>query len=83
MLFGRAPTYRAVATLHLPIADVVGRFGDVCTELEPIHERTCLVRSSGTDTLEWLAFRLVQLGCEFDVHEPPELFEYLRELGAG
>jgi predicted DNA-binding transcriptional regulator YafY len=33
------------------------------------------------DTLEWLAFRLVQFGCEFEVHEPPELIEHLRELG--
>ena len=37
---------------------------------------------SQTDTLEWLAFRLTMLGCEFEVHEPRELAEYLRELGA-
>lgn len=27
--------------------------------------------------VDYLAFRLVQLGCEFEVHEPPELREYL------
>ncbi|MEU4781619.1 WYL domain-containing protein [Micromonospora sp. NPDC023633] len=31
-------------------------------------------------TLEWLAWRLLTLGCEFEVHEPPELVAYLREI---
>jgi hypothetical protein len=30
----------------------------------------------------WASFRLVLLDCEFEVHEPPELAEYLRALGA-
>lgn len=34
------------------------------------------------DTLEWLAARLLILGCELQVHELPELSAYLRELGA-
>jgi hypothetical protein len=37
---------------------------------------------SHTDTLEWLAFRLFMLDCEFEVHEPPELAAYLRMLTA-
>jgi predicted DNA-binding transcriptional regulator YafY len=60
---------------------VVGRLGDAPGDLEPIDERSCRVHSQ-TDTLEWLAFRLTMLGCEFEVHEPRELAEYLRELGA-
>ena len=32
--------------------------------------------------MEWLALRLVTLGCEFEVHQPPRLVEYLRALGA-
>jgi predicted DNA-binding transcriptional regulator YafY len=75
-----APTYRAVATLHAPAADVARRLGDYAGDLEPIDERTCRLHSH-TDTLEWLAFRLAMLGCEFQVHEPPELAEYLRTLG--
>jgi hypothetical protein len=35
-----------------------------------------------TDTLEWLAFRLTILGCEFEVHQPPELLQYLRTLSS-
>ncbi|MGW0484793.1 helix-turn-helix transcriptional regulator [Nonomuraea sp. NPDC003214] len=75
-----APTYQAVATLHAPIEQVAVRLGDA-TELEPLDERRCLIRSRG-DTLDWLAFRLLAIGCEFDVHEPPELVEHLRALAA-
>ncbi|MEV4417446.1 hypothetical protein [Catellatospora sp. NPDC049609] len=27
-----------------------------------------------------MAWRLLTLGCEFEVHEPPELIAYLREI---
>lgn len=47
----------------------------------PIDEQTCRWHSHA-DTLEWLAFRLITLSCEFDVHQPPELAEYLHALGA-
>jgi predicted DNA-binding transcriptional regulator YafY len=80
-LYSLAPTYRAVATLHLPAEQVAGRFGDATAEVEPIDEHSCRLRSH-TDTLEWLASRLAMLGCEFEVHEPPELADYLRALGA-
>jgi predicted DNA-binding transcriptional regulator YafY len=45
------------------------------------HEHSCRLRTH-TDTLEWIAFRLMMLGCDFTVHEPPELIGYLRTLGA-
>ncbi|WP_433271756.1 helix-turn-helix transcriptional regulator [Actinosynnema sp. CS-041913] len=78
-MFSLAPTYRAVVTVHLPIADVRERLGDSPEALEPVGETRTHVRSH-TDTLEYLAFQLVQLGCEFEVHEPPELVAYLQEL---
>jgi predicted DNA-binding transcriptional regulator YafY len=74
------PTYRAVATLHAPVDQVAGRLGDAVAALEPIDEHTCRLHSH-TDTVGWLALRLAMLGCEFEVHDPPELAEYLRELG--
>ena len=46
------------------------------------HNDRPLPEHSQTDTLEWLAFRLALLGCEFEVHEPSELTEYVRALGA-
>jgi WYL domain len=68
-------------TLHAPAADVARRLGDAAGVLEPLDEQTCRLRSPA-DTLEWLAFRLAGLGCDFDVHQPPELAGYLRALGA-
>ncbi|GII02049.1 helix-turn-helix transcriptional regulator [Planobispora takensis] len=80
-LYSLAPTYSAVATLHMPAAEAAARLGDASGDVEPIDERTCRLRGH-TDTLEWLAFRLVMLDCEFEVHEPPELLGYLAALGA-
>jgi predicted DNA-binding transcriptional regulator YafY len=74
------PVHSAVATLHAPIDEVRGRIGDGPGDLEPIDAGRCRLRSH-TDTLEWLAFSLLRLGCEFEVHEPPELREHLRALG--
>nr|BFE99339.1 YafY family protein [Streptoalloteichus tenebrarius] len=78
-LYSLAPTYEVVATLHAPLAEVAGRLGATPGELEPIDERRCRLRGRA-DTLEWLAFRLTALGCEFEVHEPQELIDYLRAL---
>jgi predicted DNA-binding transcriptional regulator YafY len=35
---------------------------------------------AGDDDLGWLARRIAILGVDFDVHEPPELAEHLREF---
>ncbi|AHH99816.1 hypothetical protein KALB_6457 [Kutzneria albida DSM 43870] len=34
------------------------------------------------DTPEWLATRLLRLGCEFEVHGPPQLAERLLDMAA-
>ncbi|MGW4501666.1 helix-turn-helix transcriptional regulator [Micromonospora sp. NPDC004336] len=78
-LLERTPVYRAVATLHAPVEAVAGRIGDSPGDLVPIDAHTCRL-SSHTDTLEWVAWRLLTLGCEVEVHEPPELVAYLREI---
>ena len=74
----RNPVYEAVATLHAPAERMAGVFfGDV----EPIDAHTCLLRGH-SDTLDFVAWRLMTLGCDFEVHEPPELVARLAELGA-
>ncbi|MFC7386475.1 helix-turn-helix transcriptional regulator [Sphaerisporangium rhizosphaerae] len=80
-MYSLAPTYQVVATLHLPAGQVRSRLGAAAGEVEPIGERSCRLRGPA-DTLEWTAARLLMLGCEFEVHEPPELAAYLRELSA-
>ena len=76
-----APTYEMLATLHLPADQVVQRLGTAPGDVQPIDEHSCRLHGRA-DTLEWLASRLLLLGCEFQVHEPPELLAYLRAAGA-
>ena len=73
-LYSGAPTYAAVATLGLPTAPA--HLGGVAT---PLPDGRCRWESPA-DTLDWLAFRLLTLGCEVEVHEPPELVEHLRAV---
>jgi predicted DNA-binding transcriptional regulator YafY len=80
-LFSSAPTYRAVATIQLPVDRVRGRLGDDPGDLQAIDEHSCRL-DGHADTLEWMALRLIMLGCDFTVHEPPELVDHLRTLGA-
>jgi predicted DNA-binding transcriptional regulator YafY len=75
------PTYEVVATLRLPADQVTDRLGAAAGDVEAIDEHSCRLRGRA-DTLEWLASRLLMLGCDFEVHEPPELIAHLRELGA-
>ena len=49
--------------------------------LTTIDERSCEYRT-GDDSLDWLVMRIGMLGVEFEVHEPPELAQRLRELAA-
>ncbi|MCX4970517.1 YafY family transcriptional regulator [Streptomyces sp. NBC_00654] len=76
-----APLYRAVATLYAPASEVEDRLGGTGDELEELSEHSCRLRTQA-DSLGWLAFRLVSIGCPFDVHEPPALVAYMRDLGA-
>jgi predicted DNA-binding transcriptional regulator YafY len=79
MLYATAPVYRAVATLQLPAGQVRERLGS--GEVEATGEHSCRL-STAPDTLEWLAAQLIRLGCEFEVHEPPELIGHLTALAA-
>lgn len=78
-LYDSAPAFQAVVTLHAPAGQMAARLGDAARLLEPIDEHSCRLRSHA-DTLPWLALRLAVLECEFEVHEPPELAEYLSAL---
>ncbi|MFC5830571.1 helix-turn-helix transcriptional regulator [Nonomuraea insulae] len=76
-LYSGAPTYSAVVTLHAPATEMIRALGEVT----PIGEGACRLRMHA-DTLDWLAFRLTTLDCEFEVHDPPELTAHLRALAA-
>jgi predicted DNA-binding transcriptional regulator YafY len=79
-MYETAPTYRAHATLRLPVELARARLADFAGELTAVDDDSCSWHSV-EDTVEFLAFRLTLLGCEFVVHGPGELVEHLRGLG--
>jgi predicted DNA-binding transcriptional regulator YafY len=78
-LYDRGPAYRATVTLHAPIGDVQRVMGRVRADLEQIDEHSCRLHTRA-DSLEWIAFRVVMLDCDFEVHEPAELTAYIERL---
>jgi predicted DNA-binding transcriptional regulator YafY len=75
-LYSTAPVFRAEITVHL--ADALVR--ELLPGWEPGGADSRL--TSPPDTVPWLASRLLGLGCEFEVHAPPELIGYLTEVAA-
>jgi predicted DNA-binding transcriptional regulator YafY len=90
------PAKDAAAYLQQSIASAPNRFEAVVTlraaaeevrvpvhwgTINPIDATTCEYRT-GDDDLSWLAVRIAMLGVDFEVHEPPELIEHVRALGA-
>ncbi|MEV4437577.1 YafY family protein [Streptomyces sp. NPDC049577] len=76
------PTYRVVATLHAPAATVAARLPQAVGTPVPVDDTTCRLEVTTADSLEWMAFRLAMLDCDFTVHEPPELITHLHGLGS-
>jgi len=71
--------FEARVTVHAPAAEIAGRLPSYWGRFEPIDAHSCEYRA-GDDDLGWLAMRITMLGVDFEVHEPPELIEHLREL---
>jgi predicted DNA-binding transcriptional regulator YafY len=79
-LYTLAPTFEAVVTVTLPTSETTRRLGDVAATVEPIDDDRSRLHLA-SDTLEWLAIRLMLLGCAFSVESPVELKVYLDGLG--
>jgi hypothetical protein len=56
------------------------RLADFAGDLSALDDGSCAWHSV-EDTIDYLAFRLTLLGCDFTVQGPPELVEHLRGLG--
>ena len=80
-LSGAPARYQARVTLFASADEVAERALFAGSTVEAIDERTCELRTSD-DSLDWLAVRVGILGVDFEVHEPPELVERVRELAA-
>ncbi len=74
--------YEALVTLHAPLEEVSERMKHVSDgPLESVDHGKCLLRTK-SDYLEWLAASITLIGVDFEVHEPPELIEHIRELAS-
>jgi predicted DNA-binding transcriptional regulator YafY len=71
--------YQARVILRAPLAEVAGRVPQAYGTLEPIDERSCLLLT-GADWLGGLAVYVADIGVDFEVLDPPELVEMVREL---
>jgi predicted DNA-binding transcriptional regulator YafY len=76
---GAPNRFETTVTLHAAGEEMAGRIPGRWGTSEPVDEHTCRYRT-GDDDLMWLALRLAMLGVDFEVQEPPELIERLREL---
>lgn len=77
----RPSRYEARVVVHAPAATMRRRLPPYWGRFEPLDEGRCEYRTRDDD-LAWIAARVAMLGAEFEVREPPELIERLRELGA-
>jgi predicted DNA-binding transcriptional regulator YafY len=71
--------YRARVTLHAPIETIAKRVPPAAGVLEAIDQHTCML-STGSHSLDTLAVYLALIGVDFEVCEPPELVDHLRQL---
>lgn len=69
-------------TFEAPAQYVAARLPNGMGAPEVLDERRCRLRAPVADSLEWLGLRLAVVDAEFTVHHPPELVDYLAELGA-
>jgi predicted DNA-binding transcriptional regulator YafY len=71
--------FHARVLLHAPIEQVQGRVPAFAGALEPIDDSTCLLRT-GSDWLGGLAVYVADIGVDFEVLEPAEFADRVREL---
>ncbi|WP_067806526.1 helix-turn-helix transcriptional regulator [Nocardia beijingensis] len=75
------PVGPVVLRVHASAEALAEAFRVRAEEVEPLDERTCLLRTSA-DSLEWTALRIAHLDLDFEVVEPTEMRDLLAGLGA-
>ncbi len=68
--------HTARITVHAPAEEVQRRVRGGGGTVTPLDDRRCEL-VTGDDDLHWLGLRVLMLGAEVEVHEPPELREHL------
>ncbi|MFI9354352.1 helix-turn-helix transcriptional regulator [Streptomyces lydicus] len=70
---------QATVLLHASAEQAAARISPSAGVLEAVDEGHCLLRT-GAHTLEMMVVHLVMTGFDFEVREPPELVDRLREI---
>ncbi|MER5463056.1 MULTISPECIES: transcriptional regulator [unclassified Streptomyces] len=78
----RQPEYDIDVSFEAPAAFVAARLPEHLGAPVPTGEETCRLRARSADSVEWLALRLALVDCEFTVHGPGRLSEYVTDLGS-
>jgi predicted DNA-binding transcriptional regulator YafY len=73
--------FSARVIIHAPRAQVAQRVSPLTARIEALDDRRCVLESGG-GSLAGLALHIAMLGYEFEVIDPPELRDHLRELAA-
>jgi predicted DNA-binding transcriptional regulator YafY len=76
------PAFRVSVTIRAPAGQIIGRLGDAKGEVAAIDDNSCRLDATRDDAPEWLAHRLIGLGADFQVHQPPALIAQLRAIAA-
>jgi predicted DNA-binding transcriptional regulator YafY len=71
--------FQATVILRAPISQVAGRVPGWVGTVEPIDDESCLLRT-GSDWLGGLAVYVGEIGVDFEVVDPPEFVDRVREL---
>jgi predicted DNA-binding transcriptional regulator YafY len=72
---------KARVILHAPADVLAERFSPLAARLSALDSERCVLET-GAPTLHWLAVWLCLLDVEFEVEEPAELYDYLRNVHA-
>lgn len=78
----RQPEHDIEVSFEAPAAFVAARLPETLGTPEAAGDERCRLRARSTDSIEWLALRLALVDCEFTVHGPQALVEYVTELGS-
>ncbi|WP_067699888.1 helix-turn-helix transcriptional regulator [Nocardia jejuensis] len=74
------PSLRYDITIHAPAERVTGKLGEKPGETVALDEGSCRLGMTGEDSPAWIAYRLLELGVDFEVHSPPQLLAELRAV---
>ncbi|MFI8998121.1 helix-turn-helix transcriptional regulator [Streptomyces sp. NPDC053542] len=69
----------ATVLLHAPLEEAAQRVSPMAGTLEAVDAHTCLLRAGAANPDALVVF-LMMTGFDFEVREPPELLEHIREI---